>query len=327
MKRKQRIVLFAVLAVLMGVPLLMGIRDKALDIWAATENAAGTWIQVGEKWWYKHTDGSYTKSDWEKISNRWYYFDASGWMVTGWRKIDGAWYYLCKGNSRYLYKGERWTGWLMDGSRWYYLSPSKTSKYKVGQMATGWIKISGNWYYMNPTGAGSIYEGQMMTGWLTLSGKQYYLETNGVMQTGTVIMDGVKYTFSSSGALSAQENVAAPEGGAQIAIRAMQEMDTAFVWDGQSLETGCDNDGFLYCVLTACGYTVPETLAGQAAMGSSITRTSLQPGDVVIYDGDRELGAIYLGDNRVIYAASPRWGVRITNLDHPGEPVAYRRVW
>lgn len=158
MKRKQRIVLFVVLAVLMGVPLLMGIRDKALDIWAATENAAGTWVKVGEKWWYKHTDGTYTKSDWEKINNRWYYFDASGWMVTGWLNVGTEWYYLCPEKTDRFVEGECWTGWLKDGNVWYYLNPVKTASFKFGQMVTGWVNISGSWYYLNPAKTAMVLE-------------------------------------------------------------------------------------------------------------------------------------------------------------------------
>ena len=52
------------------------------------------WIVSGEKWWYRHSDGSYTTSNWEWINGKWYYFDASGWMVTGWQKVGDAWYYL-----------------------------------------------------------------------------------------------------------------------------------------------------------------------------------------------------------------------------------------
>jgi glucan-binding YG repeat protein len=40
-----------------------------------------------------------------------------------------------------------------------------------------------------------------MTGWLTLGEKRYYLKADGKMATGTVQIGGVKYRFSSSGAL------------------------------------------------------------------------------------------------------------------------------
>ncbi len=59
-------------------------------------NLSGEWIQgTGDnagKWWYKHSDGSYTKADWEKIDGEWYYFDYKGWMCTGWLLVKGITY-------------------------------------------------------------------------------------------------------------------------------------------------------------------------------------------------------------------------------------------
>lgn len=52
------------------------------------------WIQSGNRWWYRHPDGSYTANNWETINNKKYHFDKNGWMQTGWQKIDGIWYYL-----------------------------------------------------------------------------------------------------------------------------------------------------------------------------------------------------------------------------------------
>ena len=48
------------------------------------------------KWWYKHSDGSYTTNNWELINGEWYFFDEEGWMKTGWIKspFSGKWYYL-----------------------------------------------------------------------------------------------------------------------------------------------------------------------------------------------------------------------------------------
>ncbi|WP_347563380.1 N-acetylmuramoyl-L-alanine amidase [Lactonifactor sp. BIOML-A4] len=57
-------------------------------------NAKPQWIQQGGRWWYRHADGSYTKSGWEKIGGTWYYFDAAGLMKTGWVLLGKSWYYL-----------------------------------------------------------------------------------------------------------------------------------------------------------------------------------------------------------------------------------------
>lgn len=60
---------------------------------------AGIWLKGTsegntKKWWYKHSDGSYTANDWEKIDGEWYFFDYNGWMKTGWIVWKGKDYYL-----------------------------------------------------------------------------------------------------------------------------------------------------------------------------------------------------------------------------------------
>lgn len=58
------------------------------------EAAKDEWILSGNRWWYRHADGSYTIDSWELINGCWYYFDEAGWMVTGWLSLGQAWYYL-----------------------------------------------------------------------------------------------------------------------------------------------------------------------------------------------------------------------------------------
>ena len=54
----------------------------------------GEWLQDEVGWWYKHSDGSYTKADWEKIDGKWYYFNYKGYMCTGWIQVNGKDYLL-----------------------------------------------------------------------------------------------------------------------------------------------------------------------------------------------------------------------------------------
>lgn len=66
------------------------------------KNTKGQWLKGTsegdtDKWWYKHSDGSYTKSNWEKIDGEWYFFDYNGWMCTGWVVWKDKDYY-CYGN-------------------------------------------------------------------------------------------------------------------------------------------------------------------------------------------------------------------------------------
>ena len=98
--------------------------------------AKNEWISSGGRWWYRHSDGGYTRSGWEQINGTWYYFDGAGWMETGWLNVGGTWYYL-NGS------GAMATGWLNLGGTWYYLTGS-------GAMAANtWIGS----YYVNGSGA------------------------------------------------------------------------------------------------------------------------------------------------------------------------------
>ncbi|NCC43434.1 MAG: hypothetical protein EOM18_07585 [Clostridia bacterium] len=188
--------------------------------WVQSKSSAG-WVQSGNRWWYRHSDGSYTKSNWEKIEGKWYYFDASGWMLTGWQKIGQSWYYL-NGS------GAMHTGWVKLGGGKYYLNAS-------GAMLTGWQKIDGKWYYLNSSGVlatdtwiGNFYvdeEGVWKEGytggwvqsanrwtyvnpggsnpkstWKTISGTEYYFDAEGWMVTGWLKSGSNWYYLKESGA-------------------------------------------------------------------------------------------------------------------------------
>ena len=98
------------------------------------------WIQSGNKWWYRHSDGSYTTNDFEVIGNQKYYFDSNGYMVTGWQCISGQWYYFDSNgfyqtgehfiNGEYYYfnsQGIMQTGYAEDG--WEYNSSGQRIVY------------------------------------------------------------------------------------------------------------------------------------------------------------------------------------------------------
>ena len=93
----------------------------ASGVWIPSkEKPTDKWITNGNRKWYRHADGSYTKNDWEVINGKYYRFDNEGWMVTGWKKINDIWYYM-----------------------------DKTTGERYGE---GWHWIDGNCYYMNANG-------------------------------------------------------------------------------------------------------------------------------------------------------------------------------
>ena len=128
----------------------------------AYSHSDGSWIQSNGRWWYKHSDGSYTKNGWEKINETWYYFDSEGWMKTGWFNEHGNWYYL-DANSAMK------TGWCLISGSWYYLNTS-------GVMQTGLQTIEGKQYYLADSGA-------MQTGWHNIGDDTYFFASSGARQT------------------------------------------------------------------------------------------------------------------------------------------------
>lgn len=121
-------------------------------VWVPGKQKDVGWIQSGDKWWYRHGDGSYTASNWEKINGQWYYFDSAGWMMTGWIALGDSWYYLDA-------SGAMHKGWLEEGGNKYYLNPEANSSGVEGVMLTGYHEIDGEWYYFNKgySPAGALY--------------------------------------------------------------------------------------------------------------------------------------------------------------------------
>lgn len=51
------------------------------------------WLLDEVGWWYRNSDGSCTKSDWQLIDGKYYYFNEEGYMGSGWIWWNGGWYY------------------------------------------------------------------------------------------------------------------------------------------------------------------------------------------------------------------------------------------
>ena len=81
----------------------------ASGVWIPNkEKPTDKWITSGNRKWYRHADGSYTKNDWELINGKYYRFDNDGWMVTGWKKINNIWYYMDKTTGERYGEGWHW---------------------------------------------------------------------------------------------------------------------------------------------------------------------------------------------------------------------------
>jgi cell wall-associated NlpC family hydrolase len=92
-------------------------------------------------------------------------------------------------------------------------------------------------------------------------------------------------------------------GGGVVGI-AMSFLGTPYVWGGSS-PSGFDCSGFTYYVYGQVGVSIPRTVSTQYAVGVAVSRSELQPGDLVFFNGLGHVG-IYIGGNQFVH--SPHTG-------------------
>ena len=144
----------------------------------------GSWLKDNTGWWYRNTDGTYPRNQWQYIDGNWYHFDQNGYMQTGWLQLGNTWYYLKPSGAMAI-------GWEKVGGDWYYLN-------SAGVMQTGWLQLGNTWYYLNSNGA-------MQTGWQKIGRDWYYLNASGDMRTGWLQSGNVWYYLKSNGAMATNE--------------------------------------------------------------------------------------------------------------------------
>jgi cell wall-associated NlpC family hydrolase len=109
------------------------------------------------------------------------------------------------------------------------------------------------------------------------------------------------------------EVVAAPPAqyGGVVGI-AMRYLGTPYVYGGAS-PSGFDCSGFIMYVYAQVGVSLPHNAAAQYGYGTPVSRSQLQPGDLVFFDGLGHNG-IYTGGNSFIH--SPHTGdvVKISSI-------------
>ena len=201
-----------------------------------TATTPGKWIKSSNgKWWYKHNNGSYTKSGFEFINGKWYLFDKDGWMLIKWQKAgDSAWYWLGENAD----DGAMRSGWQKVYGYWYYLGKPDQGWMRIkwqkvdnkwywfgsnpdsGSMKIGWQKIDEHWYWLgNSKDSGYMRigwqkvdnkwywlgsnpdDGRMLIKWQLINGKWYWLgdsQNTGYMRTGWQEIGGKRYWLGSA---------------------------------------------------------------------------------------------------------------------------------
>ncbi len=107
-------------------------------------------------------------------------------------------------------------------------------------------------------------------------------------------------------------STAPPASYGDVVSIAMRYLGTPYVWGGAS-PSGFDCSGFVMYVFAQVGVSLPHYTGAQYSMGSPVSRSELQPGDLVFFNGLGHEG-IYIGGNQFIH--SPHTGdvVKISSM-------------
>lgn len=108
---------------------------------------------------------------------------------------------------------------------------------------------------------------------------------------------------------------------------AKQFLGNPYVWGGTSLTNGADCSGFAQSVFKNYGVSLPRTSAAQSAVGTKVSLSEAQPGDLIFYANNGRVNhvAIYIGGGQVIHASNARTGIKISNASYR-TPYAVKRV-
>ena len=108
--------------------------------------------------------------------------------------------------------------------------------------------------------------------------------------------------------------------GMQVVEYAKQFLGVPYVWGGNGPDC-FDCSGFTKYVYAHFGYTLNRTASTQLSNGVSVSRSELQPGDLIFFDNGKvstpvsHVG-IYVGDGQFIHASTNDYQVRYGDLNN-----------
>ena len=106
--------------------------------------------------------------------------------------------------------------------------------------------------------------------------------------------------------------------GSGIVACAKQYLGCRYVSGGSSPSTGFDCSGFTSYVYKQCGVSISRSSGAQASNGTAVSKSNLQPGDLVIFNNRANTSVghvgIYIGGNTFIHAGNSGTGVITTSL-------------
>lgn len=195
----------------------------------------------------------------------------------------------------------------------------KDERYPVVDQQDGWVQID----------LGSV---DAEDGSQDGDEKAYISTRDNNVEVRYALNEAIKFTpakDSSSGASSDGSGSSTKQSRrSQLVNYALQFVGNCYVWGGTSLTNGVDCSGFTMRVMEKFGVSLPHYSGSQAQMGKKVTSATMKPGDLIFYAGSNgkvNHVAIYIGNGRIVHAASRRSGIKTSTWNYR-TPVAIRSM-
>jgi cell wall-associated NlpC family hydrolase len=117
-----------------------------------------------------------------------------------------------------------------------------------------------------------------------------------------------------------------PSSTVAIAIKtALSKVGSPYVW-GASGPNGFDCSGLTSFAYAAAGISLPHSSSAQAGYGTPVSRSELQPGDLVFFYSPISHVGLYIGNGMMVHARTFGQPVAVTSVDQAGYNMAVRLV-
>ncbi|MGO1383814.1 MAG: C40 family peptidase [Arachnia sp.] len=140
---------------------------------------------------------------------------------------------------------------------------------------------------------------------------------NNIVQFSTSSIPAVRSIPAAAPALKGvpKEQAAPTQTAAQEAVAAaLGKVGSSYVY-AQSGPNAFDCSGLTSYAYRQVGITLPRSSTAQLSSGQSVSKSNLQPGDLVFYYSPVSHVGLYIGNGKIVHAANPSTGVNTTSLD------------
>jgi cell wall-associated NlpC family hydrolase len=127
-------------------------------------------------------------------------------------------------------------------------------------------------------------------------------------------------------AVAVPTRVVASSGAAQVAVdTALAQVGDPYVW-GAGGPDAFDCSGLTQYAYSAAGVSLPHSSRSQSTMGTPVSVSQLQPGDLLFYYSPTSHVAMYIGNGQMVHASTAGSPVKVVSFDSMSGFTHARRI-